>query len=144
MARQRPNGAPVPPVLRLLLLAALLLGVVTMHTLGHPTGGHGGHGGLGAEVAAVQQMPEHHAAAVPTAPASMTAAPAAADGMDPMTVCLAVLAGWTLVLLIAGPLLGRSGDAAAEVRARLLRAVRALPPPEGGRMLLNRLSVLRQ
>ncbi|MFG2842968.1 hypothetical protein ACGF12_07300 [Kitasatospora sp. NPDC048296] len=45
MARQRPNGAPVPSVLRLLLLAALLLGVVTMHTLGHPTGGHGGHEG---------------------------------------------------------------------------------------------------
>ncbi|MFJ9840225.1 DUF6153 family protein [Kitasatospora sp. NPDC101155] len=144
MARQRPNGAPVPSVLRLLLLAALLLGVVTMHTLGHPTGGHSGHGGHGAEVAAVQQMREHHAAAVPMTPASLTAAPAAADGMDPMTVCLAVLAGWTLVLLIAGPLLRRSGDAAAEVRARLLRAVRALPPPEGGRMLLNRLSVLRQ
>ncbi|MFE5582309.1 DUF6153 family protein [Kitasatospora sp. NPDC056531] len=141
MERPRPNGAPVPSVLRLLLLAALLLGVVTMHTLGHPTGGHGSHG---AEVAAVQRMPEHHAAAVPMTHASVTADPAAAGGMDPMTVCLAVLAGWTLVLLIVGPLLRRSGDAAAEVRARLLRAVRALPPPEGGRILLNRLSVLRQ
>ncbi|MFD5466594.1 DUF6153 family protein [Kitasatospora sp. NPDC127059] len=135
MAQQRPCGSALPGGLRLLLLAALLLGIVTMHTLGHPAGGHGGHGGHGPGVTAVQQLPEHH---------GPTADPADADGMDPMTVCLAVLAGWTLVLLIAGPLLRRSGDAAAEVRARLLRAVRALPPPGGGRILLNRLSVLRQ
>ncbi|GHF53997.1 hypothetical protein GCM10018790_34840 [Kitasatospora xanthocidica] len=70
--------------------------------------------------------------------------PASADGMDPMAVCLAVLVGWALALLVAGHLLRRSGDAAAEVRARLLRAVRALPPPGGGRTLLTRLSVLRQ
>ncbi|WBP90033.1 DUF6153 family protein [Kitasatospora cathayae] len=135
MAQQRPYVSPLPGVLRLLLLAALLLGIVTMHTLGHPSGGHGGHGGHGPQVTAAQQMPGHH---------SPTADPAGADGMDPMTVCLAVLAGWTLLLLVAGPLLRRSGDAAAEVRARLLRAVRALPPPGGGRILLNRLSVLRQ
>ncbi|MET8622798.1 hypothetical protein ABZW30_03370 [Kitasatospora sp. NPDC004669] len=155
MARQRPLGPSVRWALRLLLLAALLLGIVTMHTLGHPTGGHGGHGdhgghggheGRSAHAVAAQQMPEHHTGAVQRAQPQpqATAAPATADGMDPMTVCLAVLAGWTLVLLAAGPLLRRSGDAAAEVRARLLRAVRALPPPEGGRMLLNRLSVLRQ
>ncbi|MFD8705629.1 DUF6153 family protein [Kitasatospora sp. NPDC059648] len=134
MAQQRPYVSPLPGVLRLLLLAALLLGIVTMHTLGHPSGGHGGHGGHGLQVTAAQQMPGHHS---PTADRG-------ADGMDPMTVCLAVLAGWTLLLLVAGPLLRRSGDAAAEVRARLLRAVRALPPPGGGRILLNRLSVLRQ
>ncbi len=156
MAQLRPFGRsgrfgpPGPWALRLLLLAALLLGIVTMHTLGHPTGGHGGHAGHEAsaphEVAA-RQLPEHHAATVPMTGtvAATIAEPAAADGMDPMTVCLAVLAGWTLVLLVAtGPLLRRSGDAAADVRARLLRAVRAQPPPGGGRMLLNRLSVLRQ
>ncbi|MGW3043847.1 DUF6153 family protein [Kitasatospora sp. NPDC001159] len=151
MAQRRPLGPSVPWVLRLLLLAALLLGIVTMHTLGHPAGDHGGHGGHeGRSVYAVaaQRMPEHHTGAgavqrAQTQPQA-TADPAAADGMDPMTVCLAVLAGWTLVLLVAGPLLRRSGDAAAEVRAHLLRAVRALPPPEGGRILLNRLSVLRQ
>ncbi|MFD7454702.1 DUF6153 family protein [Kitasatospora sp. NPDC059827] len=138
MAQQRPYGAPVPGVLRLLLLAALLLGIVTMHTLGHPSGGHDGHGGPeghGPRVAVVQQLPDHH---------GPTVDPATADGMDPMTVCLAVLAGWGVVLLLVGPLLRRSGDAAAEVRARLLRAVRALPPPGGGRLLLSRLSVLRQ
>ncbi|MFB7905733.1 DUF6153 family protein [Kitasatospora sp. NPDC056076] len=156
MAQQRPYGAPVPGVLRLLLLAALLLGIVTMHTLGHPSGGHGGHGGHGGSegheprVTTVQQLPDHHGPAADSAAADsatadpVTADPVTADGMDPMTVCLAVLAGWGVVLLVVGPLLRRSGDAAAEVRARLLRAVRALPPPGGGRLLLSRLSVLRQ
>ncbi|MFJ7248158.1 DUF6153 family protein [Kitasatospora sp. NPDC098652] len=134
MAQQRSYGAPLPGVLRLVLLGALLLGIVTMHTLGHPSGGHGGHGRHGVQVMAAHQPVGER----------VTADPAAADGMDPMAVCLAVLAGWTLVLLVAGPLLRRSGDAAAEVRARLLRAVRALPPPWGGRILLSRLSVLRQ
>ncbi|MFH8386812.1 hypothetical protein ACH4E7_38855 [Kitasatospora sp. NPDC018058] len=158
----RPLGPSVPWALRPLLLAALLLGIVTMHTLGHPTGGHGGHGdhgghggheGRSAHEVVAQQMPEHHAGAVQraqpqpqlqTQAQALTTADPAADGMDPMTVCLAVLAGWTLVLLAVCPLLRRSGDAAAEVRARLLRAVRALPPPGGGRVLLNRLSVPRQ
>ncbi|WP_033334186.1 MULTISPECIES: DUF6153 family protein [Streptomyces] len=154
MAQLRPFGRsgrfgpPGPWALRLLLLAALLLGIVTMHTLGHPTGGHGGHEALAPREVAARQLPEHHAVTVPmtgTVAAAIAEPAAAADGMDPMTVCLAVLAGWTLVLLVAtGPLLRRSGDAAADVRARLLRAVRAQPPPGGGRMLLNRLSVLRQ
>ncbi|MGW3178469.1 hypothetical protein ACWDD9_04310 [Kitasatospora sp. NPDC001119] len=164
MVRSRPFGPPVPWAPHLLLLAALLFGIVTMHTLGHPGGGHGGHGGsgghegAGTHASAVHQA--HPAAAVHHGPAAapMEAAsavdpalsaasavdPTIAGGMDPMAVCLAVLAGWTLVLLLAGPLLRRSGDAAAEVRARLLRAVRALPPPGGGRILLTRLSVLRQ
>ncbi|MFJ7278402.1 DUF6153 family protein [Kitasatospora sp. NPDC098663] len=136
MAEPRPA---VPRALRLLLLAALLLGIVTMHTLGHPaTGGHGVEHGTDHGTA------RHAVSAGHPAGAGETAHTAAADGMDPMTVCLAVLAGWTLLLLVAGPLLRHSGDAAAEVRARLLRAVRALPPPGGGRILLARLSVLRQ
>ncbi|MFJ6623370.1 hypothetical protein ACIQOW_38120 [Kitasatospora sp. NPDC091335] len=147
---------PVPWVLRLLLLAALLLGIVTMHTLGHPGGGHGGHEGPGTGVSAMPPAgaahhgpaagpPSVHAAAHPAAFAVGPAVdPGAPGGLDPMAVCLAVLAGWTLVLLVVGPLPRRSGDAAAEVRARLLTAVRALPPPGGGRILLTRLSVLRQ
>ncbi|MFD8782925.1 hypothetical protein [Kitasatospora sp. NPDC059599] len=184
----RSFGPRVPWGPRLLLLAALLLGIVTMHTLGHPAGAHGGHDrhpaarhAAGAEQRltdddrhpAARHAAARHAAARHPA-ASQSAArqsqagyaagtghrltdddrhPAArhapgvdpaADGMDPMAVCLAVLAAWTVVLLVVGPLLRRSGDAAAEVRARLLRAVRALPPPGGGRILLTRLSVLRQ
>ncbi|MFE6052926.1 hypothetical protein ACFQ6N_19390 [Kitasatospora sp. NPDC056446] len=168
MAQLRSSGPSVPWVPRLLLLVALLFGVVTMHTLGHPVGGHGdshgsGHEGSSSRVVAVQPPPGHHGMpagqvrAEPVRAASagptfadltsvdpVSAVPVSADGMDPMAVCLAVLVGWTLLLLVAGPLLRRSGDAAAEVRARLLRAVRALPPPGGGRILLNRLSVLRQ
>ncbi|MFJ9694824.1 hypothetical protein [Kitasatospora sp. NPDC101183] len=141
----RPIGASLPWLPRLLLLAALVLGVVTMHTLGHPWEAHGTHGmhdrptALAAHAA---QPAEVEPLAVPDRPTAHAAPPA--DGMDPMTVCLAVLAGWTLVLLAAAPLLHRSGDPAAALRARLLRAVRALPPPVGGRTLLNRLSVLRQ
>ncbi|WP_045692936.1 DUF6153 family protein [Streptomyces rubellomurinus] len=150
MARSpRPFGPSIPWVPRLLLLAALVLGIVTMHTLGHPSGGHGGHDGHGRPVQSAAGASHHAMAdsmpvAVEQSAAFGSADPGTADGMDPMAVCLAVLAGWTLVLLVAGPLLRRSGDAATEVRARLLRAVRALPPPGGGRLLLTRLSVLRQ
>ncbi|MBV6695839.1 DUF6153 family protein [Kitasatospora aureofaciens] len=131
MWERRPG---VPWALRLLLLAAVLLGVLTMHTLGHPVGGHGdGHGRGHVQV---HQMDESGH--------GVTADLASPGGMDPMTVCLAVLASWTLVLLAAGHVLRRAGDPAAAVRARLLRAVRALPPPRGGRILLAQLSVLRQ
>ncbi|MGW3233565.1 hypothetical protein [Kitasatospora sp. NPDC001095] len=172
MARLRAFGPPVPWAPRL-LLAALLLGIVTMHTLGHPSGGHGGSGGAGGhEGPGTHASATHPAGAVhhgpaaepvrgaasaadpaasaadPAAsvadPAASVADPAAPGGMDPMAVCLAVLAGWTLVFLLVGSLPRHSGDAAADVRARLLRAVRALPPPGGGRTLLTRLSVLRQ
>ncbi|MFJ7911326.1 hypothetical protein [Kitasatospora sp. NPDC096204] len=152
-SRSRVFGPPVPWAPRLLLLAALLLGIVTMHTLGHPSGGHGGsggHEGPGTHASAMHPAGAvHHGPAVEpvryaASAADLAADPAAPGGMDPMTVCLAVLAGWTLVFLLAGSLLRHSGDAAADVRARLLRAVRALPPPGGGRILLTRLSVLRQ
>ncbi|MGA5823112.1 hypothetical protein ACPC54_35275 [Kitasatospora sp. NPDC094028] len=163
MARSpRPFGPSIRPIRsipwapRLLLLAALVLGIVTMHTLGHPSGGPGGHAGhAGSGRPAVGGSHHAMADAVPmtvepaarpstTLDAADPADPGGAGGMDPMAVCLAVLAGWALVLLVVGPLLRRSGDAAAAVRARLLRAVRALPPPGGGRILLARLSVLRQ
>ncbi|MET8539631.1 hypothetical protein ABZW03_03080 [Kitasatospora sp. NPDC004799] len=172
MVWSRPFGPPVPWAPRLLLLAALLLGIVTMHTLGHPAGGHGGpagaggHEGPGTHAAAMHPAGAvHHGEAAAPAPvaaavtelsaaptelsAALTGSSAAADpdapgGLDAMAVCLAVLAGWTVLLLLTGPLLRRSGDTAAEVRARLLGAVRAQPPPGGGRTLLTRLSVLRQ
>ena len=137
MAQQRSCGSSPA---RLVILAAMLFGIVAMHTLGHPGRGHGGHG---PQLTAGQPMAGHHHA-VAAGSAHATADPVAAEGMDPMAVCLAVLVGWTLVLLLVGPLLRRSGDAAAELRARMLRAVRAQPPPGGGRILLGRLSVLRQ
>ncbi|MGW2994760.1 hypothetical protein ACWDA9_24380, partial [Streptomyces sp. NPDC001193] len=123
---------------RLLLFAALLLGIVTMHTLGHPsrshtmedaapvaavapaaraaghTAGHStGHTAAGrtADPAAYPPAgrtahrgpdltPEPHA---PGDRAPAADAPLPGSGMDPMSVCLAVLGGLTLLILGAGP-----------------------------------------
>ncbi|MGX1630826.1 hypothetical protein ACWIGL_22965 [Streptomyces albidoflavus] len=150
---------------RLLLLAALLLGVLTMHTLGHPTGDHGGaHSGAhGAAhgpgtVAAAPAAPagsgaaEHHSPAAGiaagAAAGAVTGTPDSSDplpGTDPLSVCLAVLAALTLGLLLrAGGLLG--GGAAPGSAARVLLSCRPgaqwpIAPPT--RLALARLSVLR-
>ncbi|GAA3081592.1 hypothetical protein ACFQ0X_31025 [Streptomyces rectiviolaceus] len=166
---------------QLLLLAALLFGIVTMHTLGHPTGhstgpttghptGHStapatahstGHStgdstshGSGPEQAAGQHemsaldsappgVPEGttHAAQAPS-PLVAASAPVGMDGMDPLSVCLAVLAALTLVLLLKAGLLRPGGFVvAARPLARLLDGLRPDPPPP--RILLAHLSVLR-
>jgi hypothetical protein len=177
---------------RLLLFAALLVGIVAMHTLGHPSGhgaahgqpsghdtAHGrsaeqsavygqltGHGTMygqspphriGSAAAAPAPGPGHHPAAAPTAVPSPVAAPASvpapptaqfsspadSGGMDPSSVCLAVLSFWTLLLLTAARLLGRrTAWLLAAVRARLLRALWPIPPPRRQRALAQ-LSVLR-
>ncbi|MYY79913.1 MULTISPECIES: hypothetical protein [unclassified Streptomyces] len=186
---------------RLLLLAALLLGIVTMHTLGHPSGDHGGapepaamrHTGAttppphpprldalshGTDTA----QPERDAAARGTgaadprpganerqlgaaahqAGAAVQYSGAAAhrhgvgdrlvadashgsgDGMamDPLSVCLAVLGAFTLLVLVRAGLL-RPGGVVDRSRTpgRLLHALRPNPPPP--RTLLSHLSVLR-
>ncbi|MEU0124440.1 hypothetical protein ABZ114_22615 [Streptomyces albidoflavus] len=138
---------------RLLLLAALLLGVVTMHTLGHPTGDHGSaHGAVhgAGTVAAPPAAPtgsgaqEHHSPAV----GSPTGTPDSSDplpGTDPLSVCLAVLAALTLGLLLrAGGLLWRGADpgSAAGVLLTGRRGAQwPIAPPT--RLTLARLSVLR-
>ncbi|MBF4136859.1 hypothetical protein CLM85_16330 [Streptomyces albidoflavus] len=139
---------------RLLLLAALLLGVLTMHTLGHPTGDHGGaygaaHGpGTVAAAPAVSGAAEHHSPADGIAAGAVTGTPGSSDplpGTDPLSVCLAVLAALTLGLLLrAGGLLW--GGAAPGSAARLLLTGRRgaqwpIAPPT--RLALARLSVLR-
>lgn len=112
---------------RLLLCAALLFGVVTMHTFGHPASGHGGHATLTATAAhdrgqatgpaAHDQdtaVAPHHRTTVAAAPdrGTPTAAHerpvtrsaahrAEGDGgaMDPGSVCRAVLTAGAAVLL---------------------------------------------
>ncbi|MFE6718279.1 DUF6153 family protein [Streptomyces albidoflavus] len=138
---------------RLLLLAALLLGVLTMHTLGHPAGEHGSaHGaahGAGT-VAAAPAAPmgsgaaEHHS---PTTGAP-TGTPDSSDplpGTDPLSVCLAVLAALTLGLLLrAGGLLWRGAALGSAARVPLTGRRGAqwpIAPPT--RLTLARLSVLR-
>lgn len=161
---------------QLLLLAALLFGIVTMHTLGHPTGHSTGHASSSTAAHSTSHSTGHsagqaadhssgaeqaaqphemsggstgHEHARPTLPAASaptdTGAPAdtgGMDGMDPLSVCLAVLAALTLVLLLKAGLL-RPGGFAVPVRplARLLDGLRPNPPPP--RILLSRLSVLR-
>ncbi|MFF8492063.1 hypothetical protein ACF06O_14595 [Streptomyces albidoflavus] len=159
------TGTAVGRAGRLLLLAALLLGVLTMHTLGHPTGDHGGaHSGAhGAAhgpgtVAAAPAAPagsgaaEHHSPAAGiaagAAAGAVTGTPDSSDplpGTDPLSVCLAVLAALTLGLLLrAGGLLW--GGAAPGSAARVLLTGRRgaqwpIAPPT--RLALARLSVLR-
>ncbi|MEV7556858.1 hypothetical protein [Streptomyces sp. NPDC089795] len=150
MTRSARRAAPGS---RLLLLAALLLGIVTMHTLGHPTESH-----------AVQDVSPAHSVASAEQPAPAphggprhTAATAAgvpspafpawgyempATEMDPMSVCLAVLAG--LVVLLIGT--GRTGSRRAAPlggAARIPGRSGGGPDPPTARELLTRLAVLR-
>ncbi|MFJ2769993.1 hypothetical protein [Streptomyces sp. NPDC087300] len=160
---------------QLLLLAALLFGIVTMHTLGHPSGGHEG-AGTSAPAAAAAPVPASGTASSPmrhgmggmAAPDAVggehgsgsdgrgsdgrgahrahqaAPAPERHDGMsmDPLSVCLAVLGAFTLVLLVRAGLL-RPGGILARLPAtgRLTHGPRPDPPP--ARIRLARLSVLR-
>ncbi|MFI9026158.1 hypothetical protein [Streptomyces sp. NPDC053560] len=152
---------------RLLLFAALVAGIVTMHTFGHPMQGEGhataarttaaapaGH--VAAHALSDHARPAHAPAA--DAPAARTpvaqapphdghrhAAAPGPHGLDPGSVCLAVLSVWPLALLAAAGLLvrrRRPGLSAAAL-ARLLRALWPIPPPLPRQRRLARLAVLR-
>ncbi|MFJ8824947.1 DUF6153 family protein [Streptomyces sp. NPDC102467] len=121
---------------QLLLFVALLFGIVGMHTLGHPTG----------HVAGGMRPMASHAAPVPEHTSVRAQAPEhrspGDSGMDPLSVCLAVLGSFTLLLLTAAVLrpLG-SADPPGPAARGLTDAHRPRPPPP--RTLLSRLSVLR-
>ncbi|MFD5143253.1 hypothetical protein [Streptomyces sp. NPDC058401] len=150
----RPASRPQRPAVRwprLLLFAALLLGIAGMHTLGHPTPAHAMD-----DVPSVRFVPraghtpsgEEHGAAVTHAepagaPARTTAeAPRPPHtGMDPMSVCLAVLGALTLLVLgagLAGP--RRAAPLGGAARAAGRSGGPDPPPP---RELLTLLAVLR-
>lgn len=125
---------------RLLLLAVLLLGIVTMHTLGHPS-----EQGSGAP-SPIGTHQSHRTAAAPTpTPAHVSATSADSTpmaGMDPGSVCLAVLGTFTLVLLLAAAFGGSPSTHVSPPRpARLLWALWPDPPP--ARPSFSGLSVLR-
>lgn len=157
----------LPGAGRFLLLAALLLGIVTMHTLGHPrehepsaeraTTGHArvtaepGHArGAGharvdvghAETQTAQALALARGNDGDTAAAPRTPTPHD-SGMDPLSLCLAVLgAALTLALLQAAVRHGLRGTPVhPHRRARALITLRPNPPPP--RNLLTHLSVLR-
>ncbi|MER6914237.1 DUF6153 family protein [Streptomyces sp. NPDC000594] len=137
---------------RLLLLAALLLGLTSMHTMGHPSAegtpaahsahaptGHSGHSAPGP---GGQDILEHS----PGSPAEVRAGEGGSGGghgMDPAMVCLAVLGALGAALLTLGAHGPRRRRTPA-VRTRPSRAARGegprAPPP---RTTLIRLSVLR-
>lgn len=129
---------------RLLLFAALLFGIVTMHTLGHPSENGSDHMRQAVAVGTAAHHPAggetYMAPGTPHLPS--THDPAQNSGMDPMSACLAVLVVWSVALLAAGILSRRPVAPQAAARARQLLALWPNPPPRG--TLLAQLSVLRQ
>ncbi|MEU0832561.1 hypothetical protein [Streptomyces sp. NPDC005969] len=126
---------------QLLLFAALLFGIFTMHTVGHPeehsgleavvTAGHvRDQGAQGVHPASAMTEPSVEHSSVPPLPRG--------DGTDPMAVCLAVLGAWGLALLV-GRLIAEHLLVAAG--ALLSRALRSDPSP--AMTVPARLSVLR-
>ncbi|MEU3963032.1 hypothetical protein AB0F42_25020 [Streptomyces buecherae] len=146
---------------RLLLFTALLFGIVTMHTLGHPTehGGTSGH----APPAAAPHPGTAHAAHQPAAQAADHPALTSEDaptpevvrtsddllasgdavglgdprrfgapghgGMDPLSVCLAVLAAWSVVLLLSAAARRRATARVARLGTAYAPAPWPAPPP---------------
>ncbi|MFJ6511503.1 hypothetical protein ACIQMO_02245 [Streptomyces sp. NPDC091406] len=142
---------------QLMLFAALLFGIVTMHTVGHPAE-HGGSAGVSAASTSVSASTS---SAVSTSMSASTSSAASAamgehplphdspgtdapmSGMDPLSVCLAVLGVWGLAL-IGSWLLGLRADGrpfGTPVGAGLLRVLRPNPPPPIS--VLAGISVLR-
>ncbi|MDX2402377.1 DUF6153 family protein [Streptomyces microflavus] len=125
---------------QLLLLAALLFGIVTMHTVGHPAE----HApSSSAHVATADAMPVAEAASDRAHPSHGSPDHSPMSGMDPLSVCLAVLGAWGLALLGAW-LSGLRADGrplGTAVGAGLLRVLRPNPPPPIS--VLDSVSVLR-
>ncbi|MFI8356589.1 hypothetical protein [Streptomyces cyaneofuscatus] len=124
---------------QLLLLAALLFGIVTMHTVGHPAAEHAPSAAVSVSVSDAVAMP-----VAPSDAAHSSPEHSPMSGMDPLSVCLAVLGAWGLALLGAWLLLGLRADGRAlgtPVGAGLLRVLRPNPPPPIS--VLASVSVLR-
>jgi hypothetical protein len=124
-------------VVRGLLFIALALGVGGMHTLGHVEGRHG------------DPPPDAHGMGVAQEP--LLAVPAGLQafvperempGLDPTSVCLAILSSLVVVLLIAAWMRARrrpGGGSGARPPARQV----ARPPPKPTSVNLASLSILR-
>ncbi|MFF2701707.1 hypothetical protein ACFVUQ_25515 [Streptomyces cyaneofuscatus] len=136
---------------QLLLLAALLFGIVTMHTVGHPAAEHAPSAAVPVSVPASVPVPVpvpvSDAVAMPVAPsdaAHSSPEHSPMSGMDPLSVCLAVLGAWGLALIGAWLLLGLRPDGrplGTPVGAGPLRVLRPNPPPPIS--VLASVSVLR-
>ncbi|WP_415957120.1 hypothetical protein [Streptomyces sp. 021-4] len=159
MVGEAPSGSAV--CRQLLLLAALLFGIVTMHTVGHPAAEHAPAASVPVSVSDAVAMPVSGAVAMPMPVSDTVAMPVSGampvsdaahsspdhspmSGMDPLSVCLAVLGAWGLALIGAWLLLGLRADGrplGTPVGAGLLRVLRPNPPPPIS--VLASVSVLR-
>lgn len=133
---------------QLLLLAALLFGIVTMHTVGHPAEhAPSSSASVAAPGTMSGAMPMATSDAMPVAEAASDRAHpshgAPMSGMDPLYVCLAVLGAWGLALLGAwlSVLRADGRPLGTAVGAGLLRVLRPNPPPPIS--VLDSVSVLR-
>ncbi|WP_283133136.1 DUF6153 family protein [Rhizohabitans arisaemae] len=118
-----------------MLLGTLLLGVVTMHTLGHPDMGHGAHGKVA--------VAGHAQASAGSLESEVRSAPGGAlPDLDPTTVCLAVLTA-LLALIIAMAARWLRSDPWAAGAERTSASAVARPPPRRRRANPARLVVLR-
>ncbi|WP_175408662.1 DUF6153 family protein [Streptomyces sp. TRM64462] len=130
---------------QLLLLAALLLGIVTMHTWGHPSE-HAGTHSVAAPAAGAGHSghPAAHGTRVHDAPED-----APPGGMDAAAICFALLGsagvGLGALALLRLPCRARRGRGTASGTGRgAARVVRPQwPPPPRLRVALAELSVLR-
>jgi hypothetical protein len=124
---------------RLLLVAVLAVGMLAMHTVGHPAEG---------SAAAASSSSGRHAQAVDDAePAAHTTAAELGTelgtdmDMDTAALCLAVLSSWALAALLHAALARRAGRRPARVVRIVPAVLRPNPPPR--RPDLNELSILR-
>lgn len=101
---------------RILFLAALVLGVVGMHTLGHP---HDGEHGGGQEMAAMVSGPEPAHSTADTNP----------PPMDPTLMCLAIVGVAITLLGVAAVAFHRWPEAPQRAVYLLHRSIRELSAP---------------
>ncbi|MET9770253.1 hypothetical protein [Streptomyces sp. NPDC006415] len=137
---------------QLMLFAALLFGIVTMHTVGHPAEHSGPAGVSSASTSMSASTSSSASTSMSASSAAMADHPSPHDspgtdapmsGMDPLSVCLAVLGVWGLAL-VGSWLLGLRADGrpfGTPVGAGLLRVLRPNPPPPIS--VLAGISVLR-
>ncbi|MFE9044791.1 DUF6153 family protein [Streptomyces sp. NPDC007818] len=125
---ERAGGA----LAHLLLVVVLALGVVMMHSTGHPEGPPSGTTGTANAVSAVSAVATHapdsggaHRSGLPDEPHGEHAP---GSGMDMTTLCVAVLAGWLLAGLVRAAL-GRRPDWLVLLLARLTPALGPHAPP---------------
>ncbi|MFI8370563.1 hypothetical protein [Streptomyces sp. NPDC085466] len=125
---ERAGGA----LAHLLLVVVLALGVVMMHSTGHPEGPPSDTTGAVSAVSAVSAVAAHAPVSGGAHRSGLADEPhgehAPGSGMDMTTLCVAVLAGWLLAGLVRAAL-GRRPDWLVLLLARLTPALGPHAPP---------------